>query len=170
MGNFVAAHAWIDRTPGDCNLCLRTRGKIDAAENNYGGAAFWFAAAVAKAPSIPFAYADWGQALLERGEPDGAIAKFTLANQKGPHFADPLEMWGEALMKQNRSDLALAKFTEAEKYAPNWGRLHLKWAEALGYAGRKDEAQKQYALAAGLDFSAADKAELAIAMRSQQQR
>jgi len=30
-----------------------------------------------------------------------------------------------------------------------------------GYAGRKDEAQKQYAIAAGLDLSADDKAELA---------
>jgi len=99
--------------------------------------------------------------LLERGQPEAAIAKFTLANQKGPKFADPLEMWGEALMKKSRSDLALAKFEEADKYAPNWGRLHLKWGEALGYAGQKDEAQKQYALAAGLDLSSADKAELA---------
>ena len=85
-------------------------------------------------------------------------AKSALANQKGPKFADPLEMWGEALMKKNRSDLALAKFTEAEKYAPNWGRLHLKWGEALGYAG---EARKQFARAAQLDLTAADKAELA---------
>jgi tetratricopeptide (TPR) repeat protein len=64
-------------------------------------------------------------------------------------------------MKQNRSDRALAKFEEADKYAPNWGRLHLMWGEALGYAGKKDEAQKQFALAAGLDTSEADKAELA---------
>ena len=90
-----------------------------------------------RAPSIPFADADWGQALLARGQPDAAIAKFTLANQKGPHFADPLEGWGEALMAKNQSHLALAKFAEAEKYAPNWGRLHLKWGEALVYAGKK---------------------------------
>jgi peptidoglycan/LPS O-acetylase OafA/YrhL len=31
--------------------------------------------------------------------------------------------------------------------------------EALGYAGKRDEAQKQFELAAGLDLSAADKAE-----------
>ena len=35
------------------------------------------------------------------------------------------------------------------------------WGEALGYAGKKDEAQKQFAVAAGLDLSSADKAELA---------
>ena len=108
---------------------------------------------------------DWGQALLDRDEPDAAIAKFTIASQKAPQFADPLEMWGEALMAKNHSDLALAKFSEAEKYAPNWGRLHLKWAEALGYAGNKGEARKQYQAASRLDLSATDKAELARQMR-----
>ena len=53
------------------------------------------------------AYSYWGEALMERGDLDGAIAKFTLANQKGPHFADPLEMWGEALMKANLPKMAL---------------------------------------------------------------
>jgi tetratricopeptide (TPR) repeat protein len=158
-GDFKAAHALIDRTSGDFDLCLRERGTIDALEKNSGGADYWFATAVSKAPSIPFAYTDWGQSLLERGDTDAAIDKFKLANQKGPHFADPLEGWGEALMKQNRSDRALAKFAQAEKYAPNWGHLHLKWGEALVYAGKKEEAQKQFALAAGL--TAAEKTELA---------
>jgi hypothetical protein len=34
-------------------------------------------------------------------------------------------------------------------------------ANGNDYAGKKDEAQKQYALAAGLDLSSADKGELA---------
>ena len=84
-----------------------------------------------------------------------------VGNPKGPKFADRLEMWGEALIAKKQPDQALAKFGEAEKYAPNWGRLHLKWGEALANAGRKDEAQKLYALAAGLDLSNDDKAELA---------
>ena len=64
-------------------------------------------------------------------------------------------------MAKNQSHLAVAKFAEARKYAPNWGRLHLKWGEALVYAGKVDEAKKQFARAAQLDLSAADKAELA---------
>ena len=160
-GDPAAGAALAATTPDDCYLCLRIRGQIATTEKNWQQASDWFARAVTAAPSIPFAYAEWGQMLLAKDDPDAAIAKFTLANKKGPHFADPLEMWGEALMAKNRSDLALAKFTEADKYAPNWGRLHLKWGEALGYAGRKDEAQKQFALAAGLDLSPADKAELA---------
>jgi len=160
LGHIAEAEARIANTPGDCYQCLRARARIAELKGEQARADWWFGRAVQAAPSIPFAYAEWGEALLDRGDPDGAIAKLMLANQKGPHFADPLEMWGEALMKKNRSDLALVKFTEAEKCAPNWGRLHLKWGEALVYAGRKDEAQKQFALTAGLDLSALEKSEL----------
>ncbi len=161
LGHIAEAEARIADTPDDCYGCLIARGAIAAMAGQPSRADGWFARAVAAGPSIPFAYAEWGNSLLARGDADAAIAKFTLANQKGPHFADPLEMWGEALMKQNRSDRALAKFEEAEKYAPNWGRLHLKWGEALAYAGKKDEARKQFARAGQLDLTAADKSELA---------
>jgi tetratricopeptide (TPR) repeat protein len=149
-GDLAAARREIAKTPLDCYLCLRVRGQIDSLEKNWNGAAYWFARAAAAAPSIPFAYADWGAMLLAKGDLDGAIAKFESAHAKGPHFADPLELWGEALVARNRSDLALAKFEEASKYAPNWGRLHLKWGEALSYLGRKDDAAKQFALARSL--------------------
>jgi hypothetical protein len=165
-GDIAAAHRAIDGTPGDCTLCLDMRGNIDAVQDNWGGAQYWFARAVSASPSSVFAYTDWGAMLLAQGKPDEAIAQFTTASQKGPHFADPLEGWGEALMAKNQSHLALAKFAEADKYAPNWGRLHLKWGEALGYAGKKGEAQKQFALAAGLDLSTADKSELARLSKS----
>jgi len=160
LGEFAQAHRTIDATPADCYDCVRARGNIDALQKNRGGAEYWFADAVKQAPSIPFAYTDWGAMLLAKGDRDGAIAKFAAANQKGPHFADPLELWGEALMAKNRSDLALAKFTEADKFAPNWGRLHLKWGEALLWSGDKAGAQKQFSIAACLDLSASEKLEL----------
>jgi len=161
LGKTADAEKHIAATPADCYECLIARAKIAEAEGQTGRADYWFAHAIDGQKSIPFAYYYWGEALLDRGDADGAITKFTIANQKGPKFADQLECWGEALIAKKQPDLALAKFTEAQKYAPNWGRLHLKWGEALGYAGQKDEAQKQYALAAGLDLSSADKAELA---------
>ncbi|HUE65168.1 MAG TPA: hypothetical protein VMO78_12405 [Rhizomicrobium sp.] len=160
-GDFAGAEAAIGPTPGDCYDCVRVRGLVAAADKQWGRADYWFARAAHDGPSIPFAYADWGQALLARGDPDAAITQFTIANQKGPHFADPLEVWGEALMAKNQSHLALAKFAEADKYAPNWGRLHLKWGEALGYAGKPDEAKKQFARAASLDLTPSEKSELA---------
>ena len=160
-GDIDGAHALIDKTSSDCHICLRTRGRIDALEKNWGGAAYWFGRAVNDAPSLPFAFVDWGQALLDQRQMDAAIAKFTVAYQKGPKFADPLEGWGEALMAKNQSHLALAKFKEAEKYAPNWGRLHLKWGEALMYTGKKEEARAQYQKASTLDLRPDEKAELA---------
>jgi tetratricopeptide (TPR) repeat protein len=160
LGLFAEAHRTIDATPHDCYDCDRARGTVDALEGKRDAAAFWYAQAVAEAPSIPFAYADWGEMLLHKGDYDAAIGKLKLANDKGPHFADPLEMWGEALMQKNRSDVALAKFEEADRYAPNWGHLHLKWGEALFYAGHRDEAKKQFAIAGGLDLSQADKTTL----------
>jgi tetratricopeptide (TPR) repeat protein len=160
-GDFAGAQALIAPSPSDCDDCGIARGQIAELEGLHAQADAWFAQVEKAEPSIPFADTAWGQALVTRGKPDDAIAKFTLANQKGPHFADPLEGWGEALMKQNRSDRALAKFAEAEKYAPDGGRLHLKWGEALVYAGKAGEAKLQFARAALLDLTPADKAELA---------
>jgi tetratricopeptide (TPR) repeat protein len=156
-GDSALAHALIDTTPPGCDPCLRARGKIDALDHNWNGAGYWFARAVHDAPSIPFAYKEWGEMLLAKGDTAGAIAKFEAAHDKGPHFADPLELWGEALIARDRSDLALAKFQEAARYAPNWGRLHLKWAEALLWSGDKDGARKQIALAAALDLTDAER-------------
>ena len=160
LGRFADAEAAIARTPLDCDSCLRVRGEIRALERQWPATDYWYAAAVRHAPSIPLGNSEWGNALLQRGDYDAAVAEFREANLKAPHFADPLEMWGEALIAKNRSDLALAKFAEANKYAPNWGRLHLKWSEALLWSGDKAGAAKQFAIAAGLDLSAPDKAQL----------
>jgi tetratricopeptide (TPR) repeat protein len=160
LGRFGEAEALIATTPGDCDECMLMRARIAELQGQHARADWWFARVVHDAPSIPLMYATWGQALLERGQPDAAIAQFTIANRKGPHFADPLEGWGEALMAKSQSHLALAKFAEANKYAPNWGRLHLKWGEALYYTGRKDEARAQFARAAQLDLTPAEKSEL----------
>jgi tetratricopeptide (TPR) repeat protein len=161
MGQFAEAEARLKPMPADCYRCLIARAQVAALQRQDARADFWFARAVAAAPAAPFAYADWGNALLIRGKPDAAIEKFRLASQKGPHFADPLTGWGEALMAKNQSHLALAKFVEAEKYAPNWGRLHLKWGAALFYAGKPEEAKKQFARAAELDLTASEKTALA---------
>jgi tetratricopeptide (TPR) repeat protein len=161
MGDFATAHRMIDTTPPDCVLCMRAAGQVDAAQKNWQGAAYWFSRAVRAAPSVPFAYTDWGAMLTAKGDLDGAIAEFKLAHVKGPHFADPLEMWGEVLMRENHSDVAIGRFEEANSYAPHWGRLHLKWGEALVYTGRKDDAQKQFETAGDLDLTPSEKSELA---------
>jgi Tfp pilus assembly protein PilF len=160
LGRIADAEALVADMPDDCNRCLIARAQIADIKGDHARADALFALAVASAPSIPKANTAWGFALLDRGQPDAAMEKFKLSNRQGPHFADPLEGWAEALMAKNQSHLALAKFEEANKYAPNWGRLHLKWGEALAYAGKKDDAAKEFAKAATLDLTAAEKSEL----------
>ncbi len=160
LGEKAKALAILQALPLDCDLCGRIRGRVAALGQDWNGAGYWFALVSARSPNIPFADTDWGEMLLRKGDLDGAIAKFTSAHKKSPHFADPLEMGGEALIAKNRSELALAKFEEAAKYAPNWGRLHLKWGEALLWSGDRDGAAKQFAAAATLDLTSAEKAEL----------
>ena len=166
LGQQAEADAILKTLPIACDVCARAHGRVEAIRKHWAAAAHWFALAAARSPSVPLDDADWGQMLLARGDYDEAIAKFESANNKGPHFADPLEMWGEALMEKNRSDLALAKFEEANTYAPNWGRLHLERGEALAYTGDKAGAQKQFAIAAHLDLSSADRATLAKRMNA----
>jgi hypothetical protein len=161
MGDISGAETLIASTPADCDDCVIARGQIAEMQGQHGRADSWFDRVAKRQPSIPFADAAWGRALLGRNQPDAAVEKFKSSNTKGPHFADPLEGWGEALMAKNQSHLALAKFTEAEKYAPNWGRLHLKWGEALIYSGKPDAAKSHFARATALDLTPSEKSELA---------
>ncbi len=161
-GDLTGAEALIASAPTDCDLCLRERGRIAALKRDWPAAGRWFAQAVRIAPSIPFAYSDWGAMLLAKGDPDGAIAKLSLAHQKGPHFADPLELWGEALMRKGDYAGAAAKFAEADKDAPHWGRNHLRWGEALWRAGQASAARVQFQAARALDLSVPDRAALEV--------
>ena len=83
----------------------------------------WFAEAVRQAPSLPAAYAEWGEARLARGDLDGAIAKFSLAHERGPRFADPLKGWGDALGRQGRWSEAVRRYDQALADAPAWRDL-----------------------------------------------
>ena len=159
-GDIPGAQAVISATPMDCYLCLRIRGQIAAEARDWPAADRWFAEAVRQGPSLPFAYADWGQTLLARGDADAAISKLQLAHAKGPNFADPLELWGEALMQKGDFSGAAAEFAAAARAAPRWGRDRLRWGQALARQGRADEAKTQWRAAARMEMSAADRVEL----------
>ena len=160
-GDHAGAAALIAATPTDCYLCLRIRGKLAAAASDRAGAAGWFAAATRAAPSLPFAWLEWGQMLAAKGDIAGAIAMYRAAHLKGPAFADPLEAWGEALIRRGDLDGAIGRFAAADAFAPRWGRLHLMWGEALDAMNQRAAARGQWRAAAGIDLSAADRAALA---------
>ncbi len=116
----------------------------------------------ARSPSIPFASAEHGKLLFDRGDMDGAVAEFAKAHRLSPHFADPLELWGEALVRKGDFSGATGKFSQAAESAPRWGRNHMMWGEALMLSGRYAEARRQYGIANGLDLSKPDRAALDV--------
>jgi tetratricopeptide (TPR) repeat protein len=159
-GDVAGAEALIDKTPADCYLCLRVRGQIASAKRDWPTAERWFDEAVRQAPSLPFAFTDWGVERLTHGDTDGAIAVLQRAHEVGPRFADPLELMGEALMRKGDYRGALAKFRLANEVAPQWGAIHLRWGQSLLQTGYKREAKEQFDKARSLSLSASDRAQL----------
>ena len=160
-GDFKTAETLISATPPGCYVCLLFHARIAELEGDHARADRIYAAALAQQPTIPFAETLWGEALLARGETEAAITQLSHAHRKGPQFADPLELWGEAAMHKSDYAGAAARFSVAEELAPRWGRLHMKWGEALAKLGRPEAAQREFAIAATLDLSATERAELA---------
>jgi tetratricopeptide (TPR) repeat protein len=144
LGHIQAAQTLIAATPLDAYDAVRERGRVAAALGDAAGADRWFAEAVRQAPSLPFAYRDWAEALLARGQPD--------------RFADVAELEGEARLAKKDYAGAVAAFARADKLAPNWARNHLFWGEALRLSGHAREAAAQNAVANRLGPSADDRA------------
>jgi tetratricopeptide (TPR) repeat protein len=122
-GDLAGAEALISATPLDCYLCVRVRGQISTIKRDWPAAERWYSEAVRQAPSLPFAFSEWGDMRIAKGDIDGAVAKFEAAHRKTPHFADALKSWGDALAHQGKTKAAIAKFDEALEYAPNWKEL-----------------------------------------------
>ncbi len=166
-GQVAAAKAIADRLAPTCYYCLVARAIVAETSGDRPAADRLFGQAVRYSPSSVRGYAEWGKAKLARGDTAGAIALFRQANARGPHYADAMVGWGEALMRTGDFPAAARQFKEADRYAPHWGGNHLRWAQALDRLGKSGQAQAQYALAAGLALSAADRAALVSARKPQ---
>jgi tetratricopeptide (TPR) repeat protein len=142
--------------PVDCYLCTRSRAIVAEAQGDRAQADALFAQAVALGPRLPFAYADWGQALLTRGDGAGALEQFDRALVHGPEFADAHNGRGDALAQLGRYEDAVRAYQAAARRAQRWGGLHLRWALALARLRRGAEARAQTCAAAGMDLGAAD--------------
>jgi tetratricopeptide (TPR) repeat protein len=159
-GDLAGAQALIAATPLDCYLCVRERTRIAELAGDRAAADRWSAEARRQGPSLPFAFAERGQMLMGRGDIAGAIAFYEQAIERGPRWADPLKYWGDALMARGDEAGAIRKYRAAADRAPQWGALHLAWGRALEAQGRRDQARDKYTQAAGMDLSAADRAEV----------
>lgn len=143
--------------PMDCYRCVRTRGTVAAIAGDAAASDRWFGEALKLAPSLTFAYSEWGEAKLARGDDAGAITLFEQARGKGPHWAEPLKFEGDALVRQGKAADALRRYAAAAERAPRWGGLQLAWGHALNSLGRTAEAREKYLAAADMDLSAAER-------------
>lgn len=132
-----AARATIARTPTDCALCQRIRGRMAAESGDTQGAERAFAAAIAASADLPFAYVDRGRARLARGDIAGALGDCVVAETRSPHFADAPELCGEARLQRGDAAGAARDFARAGRLAPHWSRNQLLWIKALKNAGGK---------------------------------
>jgi hypothetical protein len=161
FGDRTGAQAAAAALPADCWRCVWQRGLIADLYGDARTADTLFAEALRLAPSIPFPEPEWARSLLARGDTAGAIRHAAHAHKLAPGWGDPLEVWGEALLARRDAAGAAKKFEAAAKAAPRWGRLRMKWGEALAKQGRVNEARAQWTLAATLDLTPAERAELA---------
>jgi tetratricopeptide (TPR) repeat protein len=161
LGRSAEAQAVVAPTPLDCQPCVIVRGFIAEAYGRRAEADHWFAEASRIAPSIPSGPLNWGQALLARGDAAKAAVQFREALRRSPRAEEALEGLGEALTLQGDAEGAVKQYAAGDKLTPKWGRNHLKWGEALAKLGDAARAKAQFALAAKLDLTAQERAELA---------
>jgi tetratricopeptide (TPR) repeat protein len=144
----------------DCYPCLVARGEVAAAKGDRAAARRWFAEAVRRGPSLPFAHAALGRMLAQAGDRAGAEAAFARAERIEPRYADAWKHHGDLLARTGASREAARLYARGAPHAPRWGALHIEWGKALWRAGERDEARAKFRAAAGMDLSAADRARL----------
>ena len=165
LGRVAEAQALIAPTPLDCQPCIVGRGTVAEPAGRRAEADHWFAEASRMAPSLPNGPLYWGRALLERG--DAAPSRQSQFREAagaaqppgGGGAGRPGRGAGPAGRRRGRGRSSTPLRRQAHPTLAS--RMHLKWGEALAKQGKAAEARAQFALAAGLDLTAAERAELA---------
>ncbi len=120
LGDVQRARRVIGGTPTACYRCAVARGVVAELSGDRARADRWLEAAVAMAPSLPFALEARGRVRLARGDLDGAQADFQEANRRSPDWADPLKGWGDVLMARNDARGAVRRYEAGLERAPQW--------------------------------------------------
>lgn len=129
-GQAMAAAATINATPLDCDYCVRVRGLAAAFAGRPAEADRWFTMLAKRTPTLPMAAEAWAEALLLRGDYNGAARKAAAAHALGPRWAEPLKQWGDALAAQGQWAGARDKYKQALERAPNWQALRAQHGAA----------------------------------------
>jgi tetratricopeptide (TPR) repeat protein len=90
------------------------------------------------------AHLNLGNALLQKGNVDEAIAHFQKALQINPRYADAHNNFGNALSQKGNMDEAIAHYQQALQIDPNDADAYNNLGNALFRKGNADEAIKYY--------------------------
>lgn len=164
-GDMAGARAMIAPTPVDCDFCVRARGTIESLAGESKASETAFHTVTRRAPSLPFAFSEWGEARLARGDASAALALFREAQTLGPRWADPVKYEADALARQGEDRAAVRRYAAAARLAPHWGALHIAWGRALARLGRHAEAQAKWREASGMALSPGDRMNLIALLR-----
>lgn len=115
-------------------------------QRNYdyrSSAAIWLDT-VTKRPGNAAAHNNYGNILVQAGQPAEAIEQYDDAVRIDPHYTDAYFNAGNALMKLKRIPEAIAHYEEALRLVPNDAAVLNELGVALALTGRRDEAVERY--------------------------
>ena len=90
------------------------------------------------------AHCNLGNALIEKGSVDDAIAHYQKALQIAPGYAEALNNLGNALLQKGSVDDAITHFQKALQIGPDNAEAHYNLGNALLQKGKMDEAIVHY--------------------------
>ena len=99
---------------------------------------------VAKNASCWMAHNNWGIALLDAGDVQGAVGHFEQALRIKPDFIDAQNNWGNAMFRAGKLSEAIAHYEQALQIKPDLAGTHYNLGRALQQEGKLDEAIERY--------------------------
>lgn len=130
---------------------LNLLGLIAADRGDLPAALDWYERAIAEDQDFAIAYLNWGNTLLDSGNPDDAIEKISRSVEIDDKFWLAYVGWGNALAKKRQLDDAFVKYAKAAELAPEVAEIQIQWGHALFNGGKLDQAIEKFSLASELD-------------------
>jgi tetratricopeptide (TPR) repeat protein len=112
---------------------------------------------LAKNPNCWLGHYNLGNALLQKGQVDDAVAQYQKAVEIYPNYQEAHGNLGLALFQKGQVDDAVAQYQKAVEINPNYVQAHYNLGVALFQKGQVDDAVAQYQRAVEIDpnFAAA---------------
>ena len=106
---------------------------------------------LAENPASWMAHNNLGNALLQKGRVDDAMAHYQKVLEIYPNYAKGHSNLGIALVQKGHLDMAIAQFQKALEISPNYPETHYNLGNALFQKGQVDDAVAEFQKAVGIN-------------------